>query len=81
MTKVANEKYEEANMEAGIFNDINRDSSSGGLIQSVMGFFFGNDSSSSNNTNENDFPYQGIFQHLDSGTCLYYFCCYFIIII
>jgi len=66
MTKVANEKYEEANMETSIFNDINRDSSSGGLIQSVMGFFFGNDSSSSNTTNENDYPYQGIFQHLDS---------------
>ncbi|ORX88288.1 hypothetical protein BCR32DRAFT_1353 [Anaeromyces robustus] len=63
MTKVANDKMEEGNMD-GIFRNDSRDGNSGGLIQSVMGFLFGGDSANPNN--EADYPYQGIFSHLDS---------------
>jgi len=64
MTKVANEKLEEAN--PALFGEINRDNSSGGIFQSVMGFLFGTDANGNAN-NEGDYPYQGIFSHLDSG--------------
>jgi hypothetical protein len=63
MTKVANEKLEEAN--PALFGEINRDNSSGGIFQSVMGFLFGTDANGNAN-NEGDYPYQGIFSHLDS---------------
>ncbi|OUM66971.1 hypothetical protein PIROE2DRAFT_5712 [Piromyces sp. E2] len=65
MTKVANEKLEESNPNPALFGEINRENSSGGIIQSVMGFLFGTDANGNANT-EGDYPYQGIFTHLDS---------------
>ncbi|ORX43808.1 hypothetical protein BCR36DRAFT_399850 [Piromyces finnis] len=69
MTKVANAKLEESSQNRSLFSGVNRENSSGGIIQSVMGFFFGNDNASSSNSNNNteDYPYQGIFTHLDSA--------------
>jgi len=80
MTRIINEKHEEALMNQGIQREKSSSSTSSSIIQSLKSsinkflgydtsalnrFFFGNDTSADSNIDE-DFPYLGLFAHIDS---------------
>jgi len=59
---ISDDKINESGIDDSLLSDATNPNN-GGLLQSVMGFFFGNENGSNN---EGDMEYQGIFQHLDS---------------